>query len=247
MRILFALVVAVVCASVPVSAAELPPVPELTDEAKARLAPLYEAYLKLDQELAALPPPASTSEHILRLKRRDEAGRAVLPKIDFASLPVAESHKAVMAAQLEIERQDIENQKQLKTLLPERGWFLTSELSPQAHDAAAGLVRSAFNPDIAFVRSVVSAMYRLLPTNEIQKADFAMLADRLALVDGVRQTFGTQMICDNFKWMLYPVADESRVEELRKEMGIGVTLADQVAQFATRSCPVARYMGPIPK
>ena len=247
MRILFALVVAFSCASVSMSAAELPPLPELTDQAKARLAPLYEAYAKLDQELAALPAPASNSERILRLKRRDEVGRATFPKIDFASLPVADSHRAAMAAQLIIERQDVVNQAELKAILPERGWFLNSELTPEANYAAFVIVRNAINPDIAFVKSVLSAMYRLLPTNEIQKTDVAMLADRVAVVDGVRQTFGTQMICDNFKWMLYPVADETKVDALRKEMGIDITLADQVTQFATRSCPIAKYMGPIPK
>jgi hypothetical protein len=228
-------------------AAELPPLPELTDEAKARLAPLYDAYAKLDQELATLPPPTSKSEHILRLKRRDEIGRATFPKIDFVSLPVADSHRAAMAAQLIIERQDVVNQTELKALIPERGWFLTSELTQDASNAAFAIVRNAINPDIAFVKSVLSAMYKLLPTNEIQKFDFAMLADRVAVVDGVRQTFGTQMICDEFKWKLYPIADETKVEALRKEMGIGITLADQLAQFATRSCPTAKYAGPIPK
>ena len=47
--------------------------------------------------------------------------------------------------------------------------------------------------------------------------------------------------------MLYPVEDEAGVEARRKDMGIGITLADQKTQFATRSCPIAQYAGPIPK
>ena len=95
---------------------------------------------------------------------------------------------------------------------------------------------------------VFSALDRKsLPKIDIEKFDYAMLTDRVALVDGVRQTYGTQFICDEFKWVLYPVEDEAGVEARRKDMNIGITLADQRAQFATRSCPMAKYAGPIPK
>ena len=245
MRILFAL--ASLVAGFAVSAAELPPSPELSPDARLRVAPLFEAYAKLDQEFAALPPATTNTERLLRMKRRDEVGREVLRTIDFVSLPPAEGRDAVLAAQLEIERQDIVNQKELKAILPERGWFLKSEISAEASTAAWQVVQHATNSDMALVRAAVGAMYKLLPTGDIQKTDFAMLADRVAVVDGVRQTFGTQMICDNFKWVLYPVADEARVDALRKEMGIDITLADQLAQFATRSCPIGKYAGPMPK
>lgn len=246
MRFLFAFA-ALLWTCLPVSAAELPQTPELSAEAKARLAPLYEAYVDLDKQFAAMPPAATPAEHLMRMKRRDEIGRAVYRQIDFVSLPVAEGRPAVMAAQTEIERQDIENQKQLKAMLPARGWFLKSELPPEALSAAWLIVQHAINADIALVRAVVASMKALLPTGEVEKPDYAMLADRVAVVDGVRQTYGTQMICDKFKWVLYPVEDEAGVEARRKEMGLGVTLADQLAQFATRSCPIANYAGPFPK
>lgn len=245
MRILFVLVS--IAVGFAVSAAELPTPPELSPEAEARVAPLFDAYAKLDRELAALPAATTNSERLLRMKRRDEVGREVLRAIDFASLPPAEGRDAVLAAQLEIERQDILNQKELKAILPERGWFLKSEIGTEASTAAWQVVQHATNSDMALVRAAVGAMYKLLPTGDIQKVDFAMLADRVAVVDGVRQTFGTQMICDNFKWVLYPVADEARVDALRTEMGINITLADQLAQFATRSCPIGKYAGPLPK
>jgi hypothetical protein len=246
MRILLVLAT-LVCMGLPVSASQLPPMPDLSAVAKERVAPLFDAYEKLNKELAALPPAKDTSERLLRLKRRDDLGRGLIRQIDFNSLPPADGQAAVLAAQIEVERNDIENQTQLKAMLPARGWFLKSELSPEANTAAWLIVQHATNSDIDLVRRVVSAMYGMLDSGEIQKMDFAMLADRVAVVDGVRQTFGTQMICDNFKWVLYPVADETRVEALRKEMGIDITLADQLAQFATRSCPTAKYAGPIPK
>jgi len=246
MRFLFALA-ALLCASLAVSAAELPPPPDLSPEAKARIAPLFEAYAALDKQLGALPPAQTDAERLMRLKRRDDIGRAVYRQIDFVSLPPADGRAAVMAAQIEIERQDIENQKQLKTMLPSRGWFLKNEMGPEALEAAWLIVQHAINSDIALVRAVLGSMKALLPTGEIEKADYAMLADRVSVVDGVRQTYGTQMICNAFKWVLYPIEDEAGVEARRKEMGLGVTLAEQLAQFATRSCPVAKYAGPMPK
>lgn len=182
----------------------------------------------------------------MRLKRRDEAGRAAVRQIDFMTLPPADGRAAMMAAQLEIERQDIENQAQLKAMLPPRGWFLRSEVGAEAIAAAWLIVQHAINSDIALVRAVVASMKALVPTGEIEKADYAMLADRVAVVDGVRQTYGTQMICNEFKWVLYPVEDEAGVDARRKEMGIEVTLADQLSRFATQSCPIAKYAGPIP-
>ncbi|MGE4063443.1 MAG: DUF6624 domain-containing protein [Rhodospirillaceae bacterium] len=246
MRILF-IVAALLCGPVAVSAAQLPQAPQLSAAAAQRIAPLIEAYRKLDQDLATLPAPKDDAERLLRLKRRDELGRVLYRQIDFVSLPLEEGRAAVQAAQLEIERNDIENQKQLKAMLPQRGWFLKSEVGAEAVAAAWLIVQHAINSDIALVRHVLASMKALLPTGEVEKGDYAMLADRVSVVDGVRQTYGTQMICNEFKWVLYPVEDEAGVDARRKEMGIEVTLADQLAQFATRSCPIAKYAGPIPK
>ncbi len=245
MRILF-VVASLLCAGLPVMATAPPP-PPLSDAAKARLAPLFDAYAALDKELAALPPAKTDAEKILRLKRRDDLGRVVYRQIDFVSLPLAEGRPAVMAAELEIERQDVINQTELKKIIPARGWFLTSEIGADAAVAAAQIVQHATNADMPFVRQVLASMKALLPTGDVEKFDFAMLTDRVAVVDGVRQTYGTQFICNDFKWMLYPVEDEAGVEARRKDMGIGITLADQKTQFATRSCPIAQYAGPIPK
>lgn len=227
--------------------ADAPPPPELTANAKARLAPLFDAYVALDKELAALPPAKTATEQLLRLKRRDELGRVVYRQIDFVSLPLEEGRPAAQAAELEIERQDVVNQTALKKILPPRGWFLTSEVGTDAAVAAAQIVQHATNADMPFVREVLASMKSLLPTGDIEKFDYAMLTDRVAVVDGVRQTYGTQFICNDFKWMLYPLDDEAGVEARRKEMGIGITLADQKAKFATQSCPIAQYAGPIPK
>lgn len=229
------------------TAAELPPMPDLSPDAKARLAPLFDGFEALDKELAALPPAKDDAERLLRLKRRDDFGYAAIRKIDFNSLPPADAQAAMTAAQIEIERQGIENQTQLKSMLPKRGWFLRSEIGAEANSAAWLIVHHAMNTDMELVRKVLGSMHALLPTGEIEKPDYAMLADRAAVVDGVRQSYGTQMICNQFKWVLYPVADEANVEARRKDMGIGVTLADQVAQFAPRSCPVSQYAGPLPK
>lgn len=229
------------------NAAELPPPPDLTPDAKARLVPLFDGYETLNKELAALPPAKNDAERLLRLKRRDDFGRTVIRQIDFGSLPAADAQAAMMAAQIEIERQGIENQTQLKAMLPQRGWFLRSEIGAEASSAAWLIIHHAINTDMALVRQVLGSMNGLLATGEIEKPDYAMLADRVAVVDGVRQSYGTQMICNQFKWALYPVADEANVEARRKDMGIGVTLADQLAQFASRTCPVANYEGSIPK
>ena len=150
MRILF-VVASLLCASLPVMAAAPPP-PPLSDAAKARLAPLFDAYAALDKELAALPPAKTDAEKLLRLKRRDDLGRVVYRQIDFVSLPLAEGRPAVMAAELEIERQDVINQTELKKILPARGWFLTSEIGADAAVAAAQIVQHATNADMPFVR-----------------------------------------------------------------------------------------------
>lgn len=246
MRTLYALAL-LLWAALAANAADLPPPPDLGPEAKARLAPLFDGYENLNKELAGLPPAKDNAERLLRLKRRDDFGRAAIRQIDFSTLPPADAQAAMMAAQIEIERQGIENQTQLKAMLPKRGWFLRSEIGTEASSAAWLIIHHATNSDMELVRKVLGSMNSLLPTGEIEKPDYAMLADRVAVVDGVRQSYGTQMICNQFKWALYPVADEANVEARRKNMGIGVTLADQLAQFAPRSCPVGQYAGPIPK
>jgi hypothetical protein len=229
------------------ASAPLPAPPALSEAAQQRLAPLYDAYENLSRELAALPPADTDTERLLRLRRVDELGRSVYRQIDFVSLPVAEGRAAVQAAQLEIERWDIENQKALKAMLPPRGWFLKSEIGADALLGAWEILRHAINSDIAWVRSVIANLATMLDAADVDKAEYAMLADRVAVVDGVRQTYGTQVICHEFKWMLYPIADENGVDARRKDMGIEITVAQQMAQFATRSCPIAQYAGHLPQ
>ena len=82
--------------------------------------------------------------------------------------------------------------------------------------------------------------------DEIDGRAYALLYDRLAMGDGRFQRYGSQMICQDNHWTLYPLEDPGGVDERRLEANFDLNLVENMARFADRPpCP-SDYDGPLP-
>jgi hypothetical protein len=220
--------------------------PPLSDEAKALIAPVFEAYARTDELLALLPAPGDVTEELIRIKNIDQAGRDVYETIDLTTLPEAERNAAFDAIWHEIDRRDLENQTRLKELMPENGWFTLSEYGIDGALAAFLIVQHAAGDRMLQDRAM-AAMEPLLASKEVDGRAYALLYDHLAMEDGRYQRYGGQMICKDNHWVLYPVEDPDHVDERRREAGFDLSLEENIARFDARPpCP-GNYDGPLPQ
>jgi hypothetical protein len=119
---------------------------------------------------------------------------------------------------------DAANTQWLKGVVEKHGWPGKSLVgAPGAHDAWL-LVQHA-DRDREFQKKCLELMKPLVPKGEVAKTDFAYLTDRVLVADGKKQLYGTQFHTVNGKMEPQPIEDEAKVDERRKEMGMG-TLAE---------------------
>ena len=119
--------------------------------------------------------------------------------------------------------QKIQNQKnleELEVLLQEKGWPKRSQLGPEAAGAAFFILQ----------HSNASAQEKYLPMvekccreNEADWLQYALMFDRMRMNRNLPQRYGTHYKLDNRATndrILYPLEDESKVDEWRKEIGL---------------------------
>lgn len=218
----------------------------MAPEVAAIIALVVIAHETIDRELVALLPPASVSEELLRLRRLDQEPRLAYGKIDFTALPADVAKAAHDAVRVITESRDAANLARLKQLMPAEGWFTRSEYGDEAAQSAWLIVHHAINSETQFMKDVLARMERLLSGGDINTQDYAYLYDRVAMHDGRRQRYGTQFVCRDRAWTLYPVEEEGDIEARRREIGIKTTVAEQFALIDQRGC-AGNFPGPWPK
>ncbi|MCA0202017.1 MAG: hypothetical protein LCH56_14500 [Proteobacteria bacterium] len=217
----------------------------LTPEASALIAPALAAFKTIDADYAALPPTTDVAQQLIRMGRRDQDTRIAYSKIDFAKLTGEQRTLAFDAVYAEIDRRDAEHQKALVDLLPAEGWFAKSKYGAEAAEAAWLILQHAVRLKPELLRTVKPAMDGMLAAHEVDRPSYARLDDRLAMMDGRFQTYGTQMVCHMSRWVAYPIGDRNAVDQRRKEMEITETVTEMLTAMASRTCP-SEWTGKLP-
>jgi hypothetical protein len=219
---------------------------QLSEQAQNLIAPVFEAFENTDRLIGLLPPPGDVTEELIRMRSIDRAGRDRWETIDLSALPETEREAAFDIVWDEIHRRDVQNQTRLKELIPENGWFTLSEYGIDGTLSAFQIVQHASN-DPELQRRALASMEPLLGTDEIDGRAYAVLYDRVAMEEGRYQRFGSQMICRDGHWTLYPTEELNEVDERRRDVGFDLSLSDNIARFAERPPCSDNYDGPLPE
>jgi hypothetical protein len=219
--------------------------PPLSPEAQALVERVHAAYERADGLIASFPPPGDVTEELIRLRGIDQAGRDVYEDMDLSALPDEQRDAAYQAIWEKIDARDLENQMRLKELMPDDGWFTISAYGEEGALSAFTIVQHAVN-DPGLQDRALAAMEPLFGTDEIDGRAYATLYDRVAMRDGEYQRYGSQMICRNNEWVLYPLEDPDGADERRRAAGFDSTLEENIARLQARPpCP-DDYDGPLP-
>lgn len=124
---------------------------------------------------------------------------------------------------------DYRNREWLKQVVAENGWPTISQVGKRGAFAAWLLAQHA-DMDPAFQWQALRMMEPLLESGEASKRNYAYLYDRTTLKLEVKQRYATQLRCEDGSWVLRPLEQPDRVNELRVEMELE-PLADYLAGF----------------
>ena len=202
------------------------------------IAPVHLAYLKVEAEQAALPPPVSDSERLERLFDLDQAGRVAEEKIDISISRLDNIQRMVAMDKVwsEIQDHDLADQKALKAMMPAKGWFSGEAYSKKASLAAFLIVQHA-GKDPELMRQTLAKLEPLAKTSAVYGGQYALMYDRVALeFDHKPQRFGSQVECRQGAWRPRDLEDPEHVDQRRKAVGLSETEAEYLKHFGDLAC-----------
>ncbi len=204
----------------------------LSVDALARIAPVHEALERVKSAQDKAGPARGTSAKLVRLGELDQAGRNVMQMTDLTTLPAEQRDQASAQVWHEIDAQDAADRAALVRLLPEHGWFTISAYGKPASDAAWSVVQHQTD-DPAFMAAMLERMRPAALKGDVEPTNYALLIDRVAMLQHRPQLYGSQFICRDHHWVLYTLQDPESVEARRMALHLPETEAQVEARIAT--------------
>jgi hypothetical protein len=143
-------------------------------------------------------------------------------KYGFKSQPVDSLSKVVMHI-------DSVNLKKVKAILDQYGWVGPKVVGGQASQALFLVIQHS---DLASQQKYLPLMREAVKRGDAMGSALALLEDRVALGEGRKQTYGSQIGRDekSGKFYVLPLEDPDHVDERREKVGLG-KLADYVKRW----------------
>ncbi len=137
--------------------------------------------------------------------------------------PAADSLGKIMAYR------DSVNLLKVKAILDEKGWVGADKVGGQANQALFLVIQHA---DITTQQTYLPMMRDAVKKGNAPASNLALLEDRVALGEGRKQLYGSQIGTDEKTGSNYilPLDDPDNVDRRRADMGLG-TLADYVKRW----------------
>lgn len=199
---------------------------------------LWAAYLEADSALAAQLSPEDFSVQALEIRaERDQLVRNALLAVWRSDTLSEDSHpelfQKIIGRMSEI---DAANLAWMKTRIASEGYFLRSRDGDKAADWAFLIVQHQTD-DPAFMADMLARFETLRADEEVHADDYALLFDRVAILQGRPQRYGSQTRCADGEFELQaPLEDPDAVDKLRSEVGLLPLATYLKIAKATSSC-----------
>jgi hypothetical protein len=112
------------------------------------------------------------------------------------------------------------NVKELEELIESKGWPRKSQVGESASSSAFLIIQHS---TLELRKKYLPIIKQLCEENEAEWSEYAMMYDRVQTFENKPQRYGTQIRYneDTKSFELLPLEDESKVNEWRKEVGLG--------------------------
>lgn len=164
-------------------------------------------FKRLNKPLVALLDTIYTNDQLVRKQERE-----IIQRYGWSS-PEMKSHIAVML------RTDSLNQEKVKHILDTYGWLGKEEVGDRGNEALFLVVQHAGLPmQLRYLPLVRKAVKE----GKIQPASLAILEDRVALRQGKKQIYGSQLELNNKtnKYYVQAMEDPENVDKRREAVGL---------------------------
>jgi hypothetical protein len=137
--------------------------------------------------------------------------------------------KEVRALWAKIERQDAANLAKVAAMLDRTGWVGPDRVGAEASQAIFLVIQHA---DLKAQQKYLPLMRKAVKAKQAEGSELAMLEDRVALGEGRRQLYGTQIgrKSENGDYYVSPLEDPDHVDQRRAEVNL-TPLADYVKHW----------------
>ncbi|MEQ8435505.1 MAG: hypothetical protein RIA71_14830 [Oceanicaulis sp.] len=185
---------------------------------------VFDAYLERDRALQNAWRDSDDQTLLAELAHRAERDQAVRQLIpELLETPGAGPNEATLTwfrVMRHMNAIDRDNARWLKAQLEDRVWFTPSQYGDEADSNAFLIVQHATH-DRDLMRDVHQRFEELLPEGEVAPDHYALLSDRLAVMDGRSQPYGSQFECVNGEQRLQtPIAEPETVDARRADVGL---------------------------
>lgn len=106
----------------------------------------------------------------------------------------------------------------VKKILDERGWLGDSVIGSQGNQTLFLVIQHSNRPTW---EKYIPMLREAVKTGNADPSALALMEDRLALAQGKRQTYGSQIGRDDSGYYVLPLNDPDHVDERREEVGLG--------------------------
>lgn len=139
-----------------------------------------------------------------------------------ARVEITQKHKGVslpVEAREEMLKIDRENTAWIKPLMKQYGWLGNSLVGVDGAMAAFLMVQHT--PDAEFRKSSLELLQKAVKDGEARGDQLALLTDRILMLEGKPQRYGTQTrVTKDGKFEVPPIEDEANVDKRRAEVGL---------------------------
>lgn len=128
-----------------------------------------------------------------------------------------------------------QNQKELELLIAKKAWPKISEVGHSAAGAAFLVIQHS---DLAKQKKYLPIIKKLCEEQEAAWGSYALMYDRVQIGENKPQRYGSQVRYNDKakEYELFPLEDESKVDEWRKEIGM-LPLADYLLHWNIKWVP----------
>lgn len=159
---------------------------------------------------------ARLAAELARMAEEDQRVRGALVPFESSEAAPNEWWRKTM----EMNRVDVANTDRLREIVDEHGWPGRSLVGEEGAEQAWLLVQHATS-QLDFQRRVLDLLTAAVAAEEAPPRQLAYLTDRVRMLEGREQVYGTQFIVDEDGHPApYPIEDPDRVDERRAAVGL---------------------------
>jgi VWFA-related protein len=127
-----------------------------------------------------------------------------------------------------LKRQQEANSLRLCQILKENGWTSKPLVGAEAAEVSSTIFTDS--PSLEFQQNLAPVMEAAFEIGEISKSSYARIVDQLRVRAGKKQVFGTSVGISKDLLFLYPIENEAKLAELRREYELP-PLVDQIRRL----------------